>query len=479
MQSGRSLFPRYRFLLAVLVSGCGFIRPTESLSRVCSPTFSESSKAIVTSLADESQPGIRQASFQALPLDGPSKDKASDADANPFLETKELSIELLIDQVLARNPSLAQMTAAWQAASARYPQVTSLEDPMFGVQVGPAAFGSNRVEGAYRLEISQKLPFPGKLALRGDKALAEADAAGQDVEDIRLQLVEKTRTAFYDYYLAERGLEVNQESLRLLEAFRKEAQSLYENNRAIQQDVLQARVEIGRERERRLALEESRKITVARINTLLHLAPESSLPPPPNKLEPGGEAPEIKTLRAAALARRPELRGLADQIRAEQASLALTQKDFRPDFEVMAAYDSFWQERELRPQVGVRLNMPIYRDKRYAAVAEAQAKIAQRQAELARRTDQVNFEVQEAYEKLRKSEQSVRLYRDVILPDSEKNVKAARAAYESGKITALGRIEAERDFVMLRDRYFETLADYFRRRATLDRAIGEPATPTR
>src|SRR5260370_6851598 len=169
MQAGRSLFPRCRFLLAFLVSGCGFIRPTESLSRVCSPTFSESSKAIVTSLADESQPGIRQASFQALPLDGPSKDKASDADANPFLETKELSIELLIDQVLARNPSLAQMTAAWQAASARYPQVTSLEDPMFGVQVGPAAFGSNRVEGAYRLEISQKLPFPGKLPLTRNK----------------------------------------------------------------------------------------------------------------------------------------------------------------------------------------------------------------------------------------------------------------------------------------------------------------------
>src|SRR5689334_680694 len=37
----------------------------------------------------------------------------------------ELSEQELIDQVLARNPSLAQMTAAWEAASARYPQVIS------------------------------------------------------------------------------------------------------------------------------------------------------------------------------------------------------------------------------------------------------------------------------------------------------------------------------------------------------------------
>ena len=44
-----------------------------------------------------------------------------------------------------------------------------------------------------------------------------------------------------------------------------------------QQDVFQARVEIGRERDRRLALEESRHIAVARINPLMHRAPENPL----------------------------------------------------------------------------------------------------------------------------------------------------------------------------------------------------------
>ena len=36
----------------------------------------------------------------------------------------------------------------------------------------------------------------------------------------------------------------------------------------------------------------------------------------------------------------------------------------------------------------------------------------------------------------------------------------------------LSLIEAERNFVNLKDRYYETMADYFRRRATLERAIG-------
>src|SRR5262249_30088282 len=139
----------------------------------------------------------------------------------------EMSVEALVEQVLVRNPSLAQMAAAWQAASARYPQVTSLEDPVFGASFGPASIGSNEVDFAYRLEISQKYPFPGKLPLRGKAALAEASAAGRDVEDVRLQLVESAKSAFYEYYLVGRALAVNEESLRLLNEFRQNAETRY------------------------------------------------------------------------------------------------------------------------------------------------------------------------------------------------------------------------------------------------------------
>jgi outer membrane protein TolC len=213
---------------------------------------------------------------------------------------------------------------------------------------------------------------------------------------------------------------------------------------------------------------------IARINTLLHVPTNSTLPVPPKEVKRAGELPEVEILQATALAKRPDLQALADRIKAEEASLALAQKEFCPDFEVSAGYDAFWQERELRPEVALRLNVPLYKARRHGAVSEAQAKIAQRQAELARQTDQVNFQVQEAYEKVRKSEKAVRLYKDSILPAAELNAKAARSSYVAGKITALSRIEAERNLVSLRDRYFEAIADYFRRRATLERVVGEP-----
>jgi outer membrane protein TolC len=389
-----------------------------------------------------------------------------------------LQVEALIEQVLARNPSLSQMVAAWQAASARYPQVTSLEDPMFAATIGPGTISSDDpgVEFAYRLEVSQKLPFPGKLRLRGENALAEASAAGRDVDDMRLQLVESARTAFYDYFLVERALEVNEDSLRLLREFRKNAQTRYETGLVPEQDVLQADVEIGKEQDRRLELDQIRHVAVARINTLMHLPPDSPLPPPRQQPPVIEELPDAPVLRATALARRPDLRALADRIAAEEASLELAHKESYPDFEPFFMYDRFMGNlsgnRDLTTMLGLRLNLPVYRGRRDGAVAEAEARIAQRRAELNRLTDQVNYQVEEAYAQVKRRDKSVRLYRDTILKTAEANVKAAQSAYVSGKTPFLSLLEAQRNVVNLRQRYYEALSDYFLRRAALERAVG-------
>jgi len=380
------------------------------------------------------------------------------------------------------------MVAAWQAAQARYPQVTSLDDPMFAATIGPDTIAADDpgVNFAYRLEISQKYPWPGKLALRGQNALAEASAAGNEVEDTRLELTQSARDAFYDYYLVERALDVNQENLRLLREFRQNAETRYQTGLVSQQDVLQADVEIGRQQERQLTLERMRQVAVARINTLMNLPPDRSLPPPPRTVTVGGELPAAEVLRAAALARRPDLQALANHLAADQAALALAHKEFYPDFEPLFMFDRFMGNNstnvDLASMLGVKVNLPVRKDRRYAAVAEAQARINQRRAELARQADQVNYQVQQAYAQVQESERIVRLYEKTVLPAARQNVRAAQSAYVTGKVPFLSLLEAERGVVSLRDRYYEAVAAYFQRRAALERAVGgsletAPATP--
>jgi outer membrane protein TolC len=396
----------------------------------------------------------------------------------PFAGMRELSVEALVDRVLTRNPSVAQMVAAWQAASARYPQVTSLDDPTFAATIGPDTFAPDDpgVNFAYRLEITQKYPWPGKLALRGQNALAEAGAAGNEVEDTQLQLVQSAKEAFYEYFLVYRALAVNEDSLRLLREYRKNAADRYEKGLVPQQDTLQAEVEIGRQQQRRLTLNRMRQVAVARIDTLLNLAPIVPLPPPPSVVTLEDGLPEAEVLRDRALAQRPDLLALANHIQAEEASLALAHKDFYPDFEPSVMFDRFMgnnsQNVDLATMVGVRINLPLRRGKRYGAVAEAEARLAQRRAELARLTNQVNFEVQQAYEQVKESASTVRLYEKTILPAAGENIKAAQSAYVAGKVPFLSLIEAQRNLVELKDRYYEAVAGYFSRWAALERAVG-------
>jgi outer membrane protein TolC len=302
---------------------------------------------------------------------------------------------------------------------------------------------------------------------------------------MRLQLIESTQSAFYDYYLAYRAIEVNEESLRLLRKYRKNARDRYETavdkEKAPLQDALQAAVEIGREQDRRLELDQMREIAIARINTLMHLPPDTPLPPPPERIQLTVDLPDVQALRAIALAQRPDLQAVANRIAAEQAALSLAYKEYYPDFEPYFMYDRFMgnmpDNRDLATQVGIRLNVPLYRKRRNAAVAEAEARISEREAELARLTDQVNFQVQEAYAQVQRSARSVRLYQETILKAAEDNAKAAEEAYSVLKnIPFLSLIEAERNVVSLRDRYYVTVAEYFRRLAALERAVGGPIT---
>lgn len=391
-----------------------------------------------------------------------------------FAGMAELSEAVLVDEVLSRNPTVTQMVAAAQAAAARYPQVTSLEDPRLGAIVGPASIGSRDVNFAYRFEISQAIPFPGKLGLRGQVAAGEASASAAEVDDTRLKLTEAARGAFADYYLAARAVEINEENLKLLREFRENALNRYKTAQGEQQDVLQAEVTIARQQERASLLERLRRVAQARINTLLNQAADESLPPPPKLLASTSALPPAAELRELAISRRPDIAAIRARTAADEATLALMQKEYYPDFEAMAAYDAFWQpsERDLRPMLGVRVNLPVQIGRRDAAVTEAQSKLAQRRAELARLVAQIGLEVQEAYEQVRETERSLKLYEETALPKARENVRLARAAYATGKVQFLNLIDAQRNLIELQDREFELRAEALRRRAALDRAAG-------
>jgi cobalt-zinc-cadmium efflux system outer membrane protein len=398
---------------------------------------------------------------------------------DPFAGQQELQIERLLGEVLARNQTLQAMRAAWLAAAQRYPQERALDDPVFTSMVAPASLNSG-IAGApgnsagYIVGGAQTLPWFGKRTLRGETALAESRAARWDADDARLAIIEATGIAYYDYYLVRQNLALNEQNRLKLGEFHDIAARKYEANLAPQQDVLQAEVELAELARRQIELERLARIALARLNTLMHRPPAADLPPPPAQLDAPPRALSSAELRATALLRRPDLAALGAKLRAEQSRLALAYKGYYPDFEVFGRYDSFWSQPSLRGQVGVNMNVPLYRDKRAAAVREAQWRLSQRRAEYEQRIDDINREVQTAFERFDESQQTVGLYTHQILPAARKNVASAFAAYEAGGGDFLRLVAAQRQLIALQERYQESVADYHRRRVELERVAGQP-----
>jgi outer membrane protein TolC len=291
---------------------------------------------------------------------------------------------------------------------------------------------------------------------------------------MRLQIAEAAGLAYFDYYLVRQHLALNAENTGKLREFHDIAARKYEANLAPQQDMLQAKVELAELARRQIELERLERVAIARINTLMHRPPDAYLPQAPSRLESPQLAFSVVELRGSALMQRPDLAALGAQIRAEQSRLQLTYKEFYPDFEVFARYDNFWSQASLRGQAGLNMNVPLYRQKRYAAVREAQWRLSQRRAEYEQRIDDINREVQTAYERFDESQKTVELYTTQILPAAKQNVDSAFAAYETSGGDFLRLVAAQRQLIVLQERYQEAIADYHRRRIELERVVGQP-----
>jgi outer membrane protein TolC len=420
--------------------------------------------------------GGQQSHYDSLHarLERAADEPRSSADADPLGGSSVLERRALVALVLDRNPGLEAQRAAARAALARWPQETALPDPIFGYDLRPRSLGSNEVDTAQDFELSQSLPFPGKRALRGERALAEADVAANEVDSERVQLAALASRLFDEYWLAERALESNAQQLALIDDAHRIALSRYSTGRASQQDILGVETEQAMLAHRAIELGAERRILAERINTLLHRPAALELPGAPRDLEPERALDlDDRALLTRAIENRPELRARESEVRAREADVALARREFLPDFTLRAGYEGTWQEDPLKPVVGIQVNVPLQLGRRRAALEEADARLTREKNNLRKLEDRVRLEVASAAERLRESQHLLHISRERLLPAARDRVAGARAAFATGQVTFLELVDAERALRSAEQAELEARASLSVRTAELARALGE------
>src|ERR1700688_1417862 len=172
------------------------------------------------------------------------------AQESPTAHTGSITpLSELLAEAEKNNPQIEAARQGWQAAKQVPTQVSTLPDPQFNLQhvsVGsPRPFaGYTNSDFAYLgLGISQDIPYPGKLRLKGEIAKRDADVSQQQVDALRRAVLAELKGTYFELAYLSKTLTILKQDGELLKQVEQSADARYRSGKGTQQDVLQAQLQ--------------------------------------------------------------------------------------------------------------------------------------------------------------------------------------------------------------------------------------------
>ncbi len=401
-------------------------------------------------------------------------DKTGDAgEREGFLMDEALKLEEVLAYAQHRNPAIKAAKSRSVAAQNVPAQVSAYEDPRVSWESwnAPENFRVDEADNNI-FRLSQTIPFPGKLRLKGEIASKEAERMEAELRGTEIDTVAQLKKAYYDLWSVYRNLEVYRRDQALLAQFARIAEQKYAVGQVSQSDVLRAHVEhtrlINRVTTETLALGKAQ----ARLNAVLSRAPEAPLGRPQNPPAPAVPY-TMSELEGLMLRNRPQLLAQARVLEKERLALALTRKAYYPDFEVsMSRFVNF----DARDGFGVMVSASIplaFKYKYDAAVEETTANLQAAQSELGRLQDLALFEVKQAFVEAQTALEQVNLFLYTHVPQAAQALQASQIGYQTGTLDFLSLIDGVRVIEQIHLEHLMAAANFERAWAELERAVGQ------
>jgi outer membrane protein TolC len=397
-------------------------------------------------------------------------------DSEPIAQRTRISLREVTSVVLANNPAIQQSLRMWGAAKARVTQEAAWDDLKVSgnsraarfVDVAPNAFTDQLVS------VEQVIPLTGKNLVRARIAAADAVAAFEQARREQLDVLAKTRAAYFRLVNAHAQLELNRKNLVSLRQIAEVSRSRYEVGKSNAAEPLAAEVEASKLLESEQDILRNISAEQSKLNVLMNRDAFAPLGQP--------EETQIKSLhismeqsRELAVANRPEIKIAQVKVDMERSRLDLSRRNWIPDpaikVEAQRYNDSAQAASEL--DAGVSFTVPWVNPGKYsAAVREAKENLAAAQHEF----EHINAEslgaLRDALEKVHTARHHVDLFRDKLVPQARQAFEANQFAYETGKASFLDWVTAQRNLRDLEAMAQQHVADYHTALAELEAVVG-------
>lgn len=379
-------------------------------------------------------------------------------------------VEAFVAEVLERNPALEAraLAAAAQREAAR---VAGLwPDPEASVMLDNVP---QQMDGGempmLRYQLSQMIPWPGKLGLMASAAERRGDALHADADTRRLDLVRDAKRGYW-MLLSNKGLrDVNRAGRGLLDGIVKATLARYGAGTSGHHEVVRAQLEQSAADVEALDLEGERTTTLAMLNALRDRPADAELPDPEAPaIEVMPSAPALPGLMRAALARRPELAQMRAMQREEQLMADLARRERYPDLMTSVWYNQMLGE----PDTGgvmVGVTLPLFNVRRQNGLARAaDLRAGSAGSESRAMQNMIRFEIADALRRLDTAARTQELLVTSAAPRANQSFVSALAAYSTGSVP----LEAWRALQSVERARVEAIMARLVALADLERAVG-------
>jgi len=331
----------------------------------------------------------------------------------------------------------------------------------------------------YDVTVAQPLYTAGKIGTALQLAKLEREGVGIDVtkseQDIKIQVVR----AFYGLLLAEKQLDIVQDTVKQRERHLAMARTRYAGGVATEVDVLRSEVSVANARPQLLRAENGIRYARSLLNHLL--ARPTDFPTKAagdlgfRKVEPR----PLEEIVTAAFSGRPELQRLRLNEKEAEAQKKLANAESRLRADLNGAYG--FSARELsnlvdpnftRWSISVSVNVPLFDGGRRDGLVE-QAVANERIVKLARSEteDNVHLQAQTAVDELKRADQTVEAA-EASVTEAERVLKLMEENYRYGAATTLDVQDAQTAVLVARMNLFQSLFDHTVARAELRYVTG-------
>ena len=405
--------------------------------------------------------------------------------ASPIWEPPALN--QLIEEGLVKNKEIQSLASKVESLKEKIPFAGSLDDPRLGIGVlnlPTDTFDFDQEPMTQKqIFIAQKVPWFGKLSLREHRQALMVSRQQGILEAKRLELARKIATAYYELGFIASSLEINGRLTEMVNDILKVAETRYATGKGLQQDVLQAQVELSKLLDEKIMLNKKRRIFEDRINELLNRGSYIPVVPPKDLRFPEIRL-DVETLNAQSLEQNPWLKVRQAEVDHGSVEIELAKKDYWPDMDFKVAYGQRDESQTGTDwadflSTSVVINIPLWHKNRQNKKLSAKKK-----GHEAARNYYLNLKntlphrVDALVTDILETQENYRLFSDALLLQAEQWAHSSLSAYVVDKVEFNTMINAHIRLLRFELKAKKYLFNIYQKKAELAEILGGPFEPS-